>query len=121
MGVSPVVIEQLVVHVQRVADCTSGLVDHVLVGEWSVHVQPAVGVTVGKIVLVQPAVGMLVSRQACSKHGEGLIVSDGHGDVQAGSGHVGKQADTGQVVGQADSGQVVTVVGTETGQCHCLQ
>jgi hypothetical protein len=74
-----------------------------------VRVQPAVGVTVGKVVRVQPTVGQ--------------------GDVQAGSGHVGEQADTGQVVGwtdtgqvvgRADSWQVVTVVGTETGWCYCL-
>ena len=42
---------------------------------------------------------------------EGLAVSHGQADEQAGSG---------QVVGQADFGQVVTVVGTGTGQCHCL-
>ena len=61
LGLPPVVNEQLVVHVQQVADCTSGQVDHVLVGERIVHVQPAVGVTVGEIVHVQPAVGRLVS------------------------------------------------------------
>ena len=42
---------------------------------------------------------------------EGLAVSHGQADEQAGCG---------QVVGQADFGQVVTVVGTGTGQCHCL-